>query len=337
MFGRRKQQAGNPRKAIAEFWIWWRDAQQPIADAIGRGNVSDLAGDISQRVHAIDPDLEWELTPGHKSKHGFVLTPAGSAKLRATVARWLAEAPAPTETWQFYGSRQPDASVLTATLQINGHEVDLARLRFGARIDEDHAFVEVRVHHPVFGKLDDETRWRVSFMSLDWVLGEERVAAWVGPVEPAIAEPPGAVEGLALAALVDTLVDKHREPIWVLLQGQRKNTPITATAQRPLRPVRWPRFDTHVEVQLRYADRGNGFPTDASLEQLRAIEDELTQLLGRDGDLLAHETGGGVRSLHFYVDGSAAVAAPLRARAGELGAKSTESYDPDLEHVRHLS
>src|SRR5262249_43964319 len=66
-----------------------------------------------------------------------------------------------------------------------------------------------------------------------------------------------------------------REEKWVILQADREDgPPLMAVAARPLRAAHWPRFDTHVGVELPYVDRGNGLPTNASLDQLRAAEDD---------------------------------------------------------------
>src|SRR6187399_1447322 len=51
---------------IAEFWAWWETAKGPLAQAIHNRTVSEWTDPISERVHAIDPGLAWELGPGVK-------------------------------------------------------------------------------------------------------------------------------------------------------------------------------------------------------------------------------------------------------------------------------
>jgi len=125
-----------------------------------------------------------------------------------------------------------------------------------------------------------------------------------------------------------------------MLSGEdRHGTPIMAMVQVPLKPARWPRLDTHVAVTLRFAARDNGLPTEESLEELRDIEDRIIDAVGRDGEVVAHETSGGVRTIHVYVDGAtgagnAAVAGT--AAAGSLRPTTKVTYDPSFSRVGHL-
>jgi hypothetical protein len=323
--------------AVADFWQWWAEARTRVAAGIADGGVARLAGEIGDRVSAIEAGLEWELAPGRTAKHALIVTGAGNGKLRGFVARWLESAPPADETWEYHGARQPDPSVSTAKLEFNGHQLNLGELRFAASVNDDHAYLDVRVFHPAFGQLGDDDRMRVSFMSLNWLLGEDRVENWVGPIEPALIRPADAVDAASLIRTADALAADHLEPRWVVMSGTADGAPMMAVAQRPLRPFRWPRFDTHVAVRMSYPDRGNGLPTDGSLDQMRAAEDDLTALVEGNGELVAHETTGGVRVLHFYVDATTNAAAVLAKRARQLRATTTDAYDPELEQVEHLS
>lgn len=114
--------------------------------------------------------------------------------------------------------------------------------------------------------------------------------------------------------------------------------PRFATVQSPLKPARWPSYDTHVGVTLPFRATGNGMPDPDSLAALRAFEDSLQPLL--DGaELIAHETGENVRTLHIYGDSARLSAKPLEKHATswrEGRAKVRTSADPSWEQVRHL-
>jgi len=92
---------------IAEFWAWWETAKGPLAQAIHNRTVSEWTDPISERVHAIDPGLAWELGPGVKSEHHICVTSEGNPLLRMTAQRWLSRAPAPDAVWEYYPARQP--------------------------------------------------------------------------------------------------------------------------------------------------------------------------------------------------------------------------------------
>ena len=92
---------------IAAFWDWWRRHAASIAATIDAGNANDLDSELSPRVHALDPDLQWELTPGRSARHALVVSSGGSAELRPLAERWARAAP-PGATWEYYPARIAD-------------------------------------------------------------------------------------------------------------------------------------------------------------------------------------------------------------------------------------
>jgi len=338
MFGRRRRK--DPTEAITEFWVWWSHARPRVAAAIEDGTTEKLADEISDQVHAIHDKLQWELSKGTRSRHSLVVAPAGDPALRATVARWLAVAPAADPLFEYHGSRQPDDNVFSARMQIAGQDLELSELRFAFSVAEGAHDVDVAVYHPVFAVLAPQAAQQVTFLALDWALGEEQVELWVGRVDTLTTPVPDLRTGPELRAAVDDLAAGHTEPLYAMLSGEdRHGTPIMAMVQVPLKPARWPRLDTHVAVTLRFAARDNGLPTEESLEELRDIEDRIIDAVGRDGEVVAHETSGGVRTIHVYVDGAtgagnAAVAGT--AAAGSLRPTTKVTYDPSFSRVGHL-
>jgi hypothetical protein len=337
MFGRRKK-SDDRVAAIVEFWVWWDRARARVATAIADGTVGQLAEEISTRVSAIHEDLQWELSPGKATEHSLVVAPGGDARLRATVARWLASAPAGDTLFEYYGARQADDDVLSSKIQIGGEELDLKELRFGFTVEDDPHDIDVAVFHPGFATLPEQARGQLTFLALDWALGEEQVETWIGAVETAVTRPPNPRTGRELQTAVADLAARHAEPVFAVLGAETRRGPLVATVQLPLRSARWPRFDTHVAVTTSFVKRDNGLPTDDALTQLRDLEGRVEAVLKGDGVLVAHETCAGSRTIHVYVDGAtqASEAVTGAARSGPLSVKTDVSYDPALERVRHL-
>lgn len=338
LFGKRS----NADEAIAEFWSWWPGFRPRAEAAIASGGWDGLVDEIGPRVSAIDAGLQWEFARGTHAKHALVVCPAGDAKLRATAARWRDAAPPTDGTWEYHAARQPDPAALEARLQLAGRELDMAEVRFAFTVDTDRSEVDVVCHHPAFASVPDGARTQITFLALDWSLGEDAVELWVGSVDSAVAPPANAQPPQALAAAVAGLAERHSEPVWTLLHGRAPSgLPILAVAQRPLKAVRWPRLDTHVAVALPYRTANDaGLPVDGSLDALRAFEDAVTEALGNDAELVAHESTAGARTLHFYADPTtASVAAIQRAARGwpEGRASVKVTYDPSLKAVSHLS
>src|SRR5215470_14495074 len=135
MVFRRKTPHAGSVPAIADFWAWWATARGRVQDTIESGRAETLADELHTHVAAIHPSLQWEFAQGGRSRHALVVSAGGDARVRAAAARWLAEAPAPDEIWEYHRSRQADPEALAATLEVDGHRLDLSELRFAFTVD----------------------------------------------------------------------------------------------------------------------------------------------------------------------------------------------------------
>ena len=143
----------------------------------------------------------------------------------------------------------------------------------------------------------------MAFLALDATLGEHDVELWIGEVSASEISP---VDGFGLRALRAVVrdhtrakVDEDGRPSWILMQGDTPQGPLIAAAQVPLHPATAPHLGTHVAVLLPYRHRTpEGLPADASLSALREFEDGLSQAMGTDGQVVAHQSSNGTRVLH---------------------------------------
>jgi hypothetical protein len=340
---RRRTPSTGSVPAIADFWTWWSSSRTRVRETIEAGDARTLADELGRRVSAIHPDLQWEFAKGARSRHALVVSPGGNPRVRAAAARWYAEAPAPDDIWEYHRCRQADPDALTARLEIGGERLDLGELRFAWTVNADRRGIDVTAYHPAFAGLPDAARGQITFLALDWLLGEDAVEIWIGAVAWTVAaeadlRPPAALT----AAVRDLATTPTGEAVWALASGRdRSGAVVVATLQVPLRSARWPQYDTHVAVVLPYrvANEG-GLPVDASLTALREFEDRLTALLDVNGELVAHESSGGRRTLHYYVDGAGDAVRTIRDSLSEWRegrGKANDSYDPEFAGVAHLS
>lgn len=334
--------------AIDDFWRWWRDEGAARTARVITGDEPESAFDaLTRHVHAIHPDLAWELSKGGADgsgsdhAHTLVVTSEGNPELRAVARRWRRAAPEPDATWDYADVRAATAEDFT--LQVAGADLESAQVQVTARVDGPR--VHVVVHHPALETLPDDARRNAAFLLLDAVLGEVAVETWVGEISASHLPPLDPVPLSGLTAVVDHLrgqyIDADGNPTWVLLRGERSDgTPLIASTQVPLVAATAPHLDTHVAVTVEYSDRTEqGFPGDGSLDELRSFEDHLAGRLGGSGRLVAHETSGGTRVLHFYVDGATPAAAQVEAATtGWRQGRTTVQAGPDpgWEGVRHL-
>ncbi len=331
----RRRGRRDPSAAIDAFWQWWAAARPRAEKQIDGAPDDGVIAEMSERVSAIHPELQWEFTAGTGSAHLLVVTSAGDPALRSLAERWRRASPPPDEVFGYASARPGNPDALDGTLDFGGHRLELDQVRFAATTDE--TTVHVQVWHPEFPRLDEQARTQIAFLSLDWLLGEDAVEVWIGEIAVAPAAGP-ALTGRQLTDLVSAVQPAGGEEHWCNLSGSRHGKPLVAMAQTPLRPARWPGRDLHIRIDVPYRSRDdNGFPGADIFPALHALEDRIAEFA--DGAVLvAHETCDGVRTTHLYTDRKAAAHAlePLIASWPDGRIRLTVNDDPTWDAVAHL-
>ncbi|MBI4943556.1 MAG: DUF695 domain-containing protein [Actinobacteria bacterium] len=352
LFSRRKSPESVARAqalAIDDFWHWWRTTgSRETAQAIADNAPERITDALAKHVHAIDGALSWELGAGAESsaggsRHVLVVTPEGDPALRAVARRWLLAAPEPDATWEYSDSRRATAPDGLLTLGIGGARIDVGRATIAARVEGP--VVDVTVHHPDFADLAEDVRRLTAFLMLDATVGETEVELWVREIGTTTVPPLDPVPLAGLRSVVRQLREQYTDadggPTWVLLHGVRHDgTPLVASTQVPLKSVTAPHFDTHAGVVVPYTDQTpEGLPGPDGLAELRRFEDHLAGRLEGCGRLVAHETSGGTRLLHFYVDGTTPAVEQLEAAVvgwSQGRVRVQAEHDPAWSGVQHL-
>jgi hypothetical protein len=297
---RKSQPVSDPHPIIA-FWTWWSDEGRNIDPH----TASAAADELTRRVRAIHPDLAWHFGAGEVSQHRLTVSAGGLAGVRPAAERWRRAAPPSDATWEFRSSQQADPGALSSVLEIAGHKIDLASMTFRVDPVEERLRVHVGVYHPAFGQLPDSARAQVTYLVLDWLIGEDDVERWLGHIEPLGAAPVPTKSADEFRAAVAEIAAQRDPDEWVLAQWQdEQGVRGLATFRCGLRWIDNPTLDRHQVISAGYTAQEDGLPVDAaSLEALREIEAELESLLGTRGLLIGYETHRGVRAFHAYTDG----------------------------------
>jgi len=336
MFRKRKSGSGD---SLADFWKWWSaGGSRDFARSIQTGTFGSLPDVMSAHVHAIDPELVWELSAGRVAQHALYVGAAGDAHVRPLAERWLRSAPAPDATWEYVAAKRPDPNVLSSSLEIAGKTFVLADLRTRVVVNEPSQLVEVMVFHPEFADVDEDARLRVAFLALESVLGEDDVERWLGALEATTEVLP---DGLPLDAVLETvkaLAARHTEPGWAVLEVRTEGgARLMVSVLRPLRWIDHPLLDQHLGVSVPYAvlPDGDGLPPPAELERIRALEDTLVDALEDHAMLVAHETAAGFRQFHLYSDSTDDAVVPAAMDWGLAhGVEVDVERDPGWSIVR---
>ncbi|RLV49198.1 DUF695 domain-containing protein [Nocardioides mangrovicus] len=326
------------------FWSWWdQEGRTLTSRALAAGEPAGTVEPLAEAVSTVHSELSWEVAPGELSTYVLVVTPAGNPDLRATARRWLLAAPASDETWSYSDHRLPRTDPESVRLDSIGGAVAFGDVSVTARLNGLR--FDVVVHHPRFADLIEPARLQVAFLALDLTLGEDDVELWIGTTTAT--EHP-LVDGFGLTALRSVVqqhaadhVDEDGRPAWILLQGETPDGPLLASVQVPLHPATAPSLAVHVAVAVPFAEMlSDGLPGQHSLASLRAFEDQVAATLAAEGRLVAHETAGGLRTIHAYVDETSDAVDRVRALAGtwpDGTAVVTARPDPTWAGVAHLS
>jgi hypothetical protein len=336
--GRVGHQDGNP---VESFWEWWTASGRLAAEAgIANGAYGRFTTTMTNRVHAIHRDLAWELAPGTRADHALVVTAAGVPEHRRLAEQWYQQSPAVSTTWEYHPARQASPESLANILEFGAHRLNLRDLAFDLRVDNDRQVIDAVVFHSLFAEMPSEERRQVGFLALDWALGEDGVTRWIGSFDTAITRPAAGLPAEGLIETVEALASRASKPGWALLHGRRNGAVVLASLAVPAKWIDHPLMDQHFEVALPFGDQTpEGLPVPGSLDQLRELEDELTQHLPPHALLVAHETTRGVRTFHLYADSDDRALTELvrAAVSGWPGATVNASLDAGWRAIRHLT
>lgn len=328
---------------VSAFWDWWGTEGRQAAESSVSGDLptDEFAALMGEHVHSLG-DLAWELSSGETSLYVLMLSADGDRGLRPLARRVLLAAPPPDATWSYVDARPAAAEPEGIMLGSDGALVDFDRVRVAARL-QGRQF-DVTVHHPAFGELPEEARERITMLALDAALGEIGTELWLGEIRPSEVAP---IDGFGLTALRAVVRDLERQhldpdgrPRWKMLQGQVTDGPLVAVVRELLRPVTAPHLDTYVAIALPYATtNADGLPDSRATARLEDLQARLSRTLGPSGEVVAHLSTGGVRTLHLYVDSTAGLQPEIKriAKSWDQGRAAVhEMHDPGWDAVGHL-
>jgi muconolactone delta-isomerase len=269
----------------------------------------------------------------------LTVTGDGDPDRRPAAARWLRAAPAADSTWEYRSSQEADPNALTGNLEIAGASIDLSETKFGLNSDLNRMRMHVSVYHPSFRQLPTGADAQVSFLLLDWLLGEDDVERWIGSVDAVTESPDEPVAGDKVIEAVNAIRQQTNPDEWAIASWQDENGSQGLASYRPaLRRVDYPTHDLYQQLSVSYPTRADGLPADAEvLESLRALEDEMQSSLAGRGVLVAYDTISGQRTFHLYTDSEDQNATDVLTRwARQHRLQIRTVPDPSWQNVRRF-
>lgn len=336
----RRHPAGAPSESISAFWDWWHAAGRAAAHEFVTGTDDTFVPGLTTHLSSVG-ELGWQLAPGQDGQRVLVLSGRGDPSARASARRLVLAAPAADHEWSYTDFLPPHPDPDSVVLGTGGPDVDLARVQVAARVGST-AF-DVQVHHPAFADLPPQARARATAEALASALGEVDAELWLGEVVPAEFPPLDGFGLTALRSVVDDLkrhyVDAEGNSRWVMMRGETSGGQLLALVRSPLHPLTAPHLDTYASVALPYPPEDGGLPDEATQASLQQWQDRLEEDLGAAGQVVAHLSHTGTRTVHLYLDSAADLGAVVaeHARGWEQGTAAVhEMPDPGWQAVAHL-
>lgn len=203
----------DPVAAARRFWRRWSGMLPEISAALGDREPQRVEVELADAVAELHPNLHVSLERGQRAIYALVVSGQEDPALRPFTDAWKAAAPPEDAIWEYHDSVPPVPDPSGVTVNLGTRSVALADVRVAAQVDEAEGVVDVAVHHPLLGELDDAARSAMTFLPLDATLGERLAAERLRRVETAGTEPAGAITLLELRDLVRGLDQERPESV----------------------------------------------------------------------------------------------------------------------------
>ncbi len=301
----------------------------PLDDLGDLGDGSDDPDVLMARMAELDDPLA---SLGGSPAYTLTLSAGRDDDARVLAERWVRAAP-DEPGWRFRPAVPADHDRLGRPYTWDGHELDLAHCTVALRVDQRQGRIEAGVYHPDFMFLPEDARAGVAEHVVMLALGEDDYVRWIGAVAPLVEKPLDPLPPTSIPAVVHQLGGALGGG-WVTLQGRVPlRGAIRIAVRRPLHRRDFPALSLYVHVVLPYTHADDDrLPAEPSASALEAFTERLRDLLGDDGALFAHQTVGGQRRLHFYLDPDSGVLPELEeaVRSWSEGRAALQSrLDPE--------
>ncbi|PSK97490.1 uncharacterized protein DUF695 [Murinocardiopsis flavida] len=270
----------------------------------------------------------------------LILSAGSDDEARIVAERWKRAAP-DDPGWRFFAARPADPAQLSKPLTWDGHELDLSHVSVSLRVNQQLATIEAGVYHPDFMFLPDDARQGVAERVVLLALGEDDYVRWIGSVAPLAEKPLDPLPPTSLPTVVHQLSGALGSGGWVTLQGR---IPLRGSVQisvrHPLHRRDFPAFTLYVHVSVGYTstdqDKQPADPSAAALEEYTAT---LRDIAADNGALFAHQTAGGQRRYHFYLDPDSGVLPAFEQAArtwSESKVQVSSTLDPQWDTINQI-
>jgi hypothetical protein len=318
--------------AIAAFWAWWCANVLALTEALNCGQADDWRVQLSGRVRALHPKLQWELRRGQQALYALCLSGTGDAVLRITTERWRQARPDSDETWEFHAFRPAASNAGALVLHVAGEAMALADLRIGLLDDPSRERINCEVYHPAFAGMPTAMRDSVAVLLLDHAVGEEGVESWLGAISTATTVPEDPRTVTELSAAVVWRKETATGVNWGVTTAPSPEGTLFQIVNYAVKRWAYPTFDVRCDVTFELQrPTPAGIPDPWESEGFEAIEDGLARALTDHAVLVARTSGRQRHTVHLYAREDSVAPDAIAAWARGLDRPVTVHWEFDPE------
>lgn len=323
---------------IGAFWEWWARHESGLSALLdaGAGEAAQrtLDAQLGEQVNELDPRLSYRIDPGAgRSRRTLTITAHGQGPVLGLARRVRLAGPAPSRRWSYSNFVLPTTALEHATLGVDNRVLRLADTQVAVR--DAARKVDLTLWHPQFERFAvPEQRHALASAILETALGEETLLCWVNDLSVGRSR-----DWRHLAAVKEGIDDVRARFMvnlpgnsrWSHLDGTRYDgAQVHARVTVPLCAARSPLLEKVVTIRLHLEEPAGSPHADA-------LEERIERAMAFDGELVAVETVGDMRTWYCYLRPDTGATQRLLdlAKAEELGVEAAN--DPTWELVSHLS
>lgn len=310
---------GDVQDAAAAFWKWFEENEYSFRELEKNDSEQALSflEELIQQMQPFNPWLKALAGPYNNEKFELIITADGDVALFCKVEELVQAAPE-IEHWVFTAHKP--------ALGFEGISIDLYGLEFSADTTSFYPIVQekypdevsiVLTHNEYNDEMDDHYQ-AGGMIYLENGLGEVNTATKIDHYETGpVPDPSEGIETIPIGKLADYLNWREKEFIekyesvpsekpdtfHILEAEDRDGKLIVVTVNMECRY--WdmkPAYSWLLQVNINYTGDEMGFPSDAQLQELQNIEEEMVNLLPADRTVFAgNKTYDNCRNIYFYV------------------------------------
>ena len=178
-FFKKKKQEPTFKGNVEDFWTWFANNAARFKETIDQGKCADLLDETSSAISKMIPKIGWCYGPGEgEGRHALTLSPEADRDHQFLAEYWISRKPEIPD-WDFYPAKKGGDLSESYSINTGGYDFGVDEIWVSTEIDTEDEKIVLTAWHHHFYELEENARYRVSFILLDELLGEYDVQNYI--------------------------------------------------------------------------------------------------------------------------------------------------------------